>query len=249
MKKTILCLTLVGLIATPAVADLTPSAYEPTLGNLTPTGEGTVGVYNPHPYTPGLYYWTWKCPYTTSDIFHVSFGFHWPFLTSVHVEQAWFGLSYDNSEVTILNMVGAGNFAGGANNFPPPTMWSGPTLNPSFGTVQIGDVLGTGVPLWANPGALSHWIGGSDVWNFVGMDVHVKDVNPDSLVDLLCPSFALLYRTSTTATQVWWTGGVVGENHYGMGVVPEAGSLALLGLGIAALSMGWQRAHRRRCGR
>jgi hypothetical protein len=148
--------------------------YTPTLAPaMSPTGEGTVGVYGYDTvYGPTIYYdfTMLPIPMYPSEIITVTFAFHWPYSTPVWGVQCHGGFVYDNYEMSVLSMVPAGPFVGGANNFPSSATWQGP-FNPTGNTttvwhstmgtvytspggylvrgVQVGSF--AGVPLWNNP--------------------------------------------------------------------------------------------------
>ena len=170
MRKLIAAAVVLGLMAVPAMADLTPSAYTGTVLDLPEVwnGQHTVGVLgeldaNYQIVAPSV-----------SDTITVTFAFHWPvtWYGPLYAMQLQSELVYDNSEVQILSMTAVGGFAGGVNNFPnsvgnPPVIttfhttgsltYTGPTaawwgdFNPTSGFVTLGDFTGTGVPIWQNP--------------------------------------------------------------------------------------------------
>lgn len=244
--RVVLGLLLVGLIAAPAMADLTPSQYNPTLAqNLTPTGEGTVGVYD----GAGGIFLDYKNAAVASDYFVVPFAFHWPYATPIQAIQVWHQIAFDNTEIAIISSAPMGGLTG-ANNFPGPTTWAG--FNVSTGTWYVGDVLGTGVPLWNNPpdihqplsttidGKLD--VAGSGIYPFVQYEVHVKEVVNDSYMDLWVNQFAMLFKFSSADPGTWWTGGAIGSPTYGVGFIPEPASLSLLGVGLLSVGAGvWRR--------
>jgi hypothetical protein len=226
----------------------TPSSYVPQQAtSLTPTGEGTVGVYATYP-GPGIYLDILTLAYP-SDNFVVPFAFHWPYATPVYVIQIWHQFAYDNSEVKVLSMVPAGPFVG-ANNFPGPTTWS--AWDFSEGTWYVGDVLGTGVPLWCNPPSehlpLSttnmgkFTVTGSGIYPFMSVSVHIKSAPSDAYLDMWVNQFALLFKFSSGDPGTWWTAGALGTPTYGIGFIPEPASLSLLGLGLISVGAGvWRR--------
>jgi hypothetical protein len=250
-------LAIMALMAVPATADLSPSTLTPSLNTgLQSTGQGTVGIYA----TGGGIYLDYKTYAEASDLIHLTFAFHWPYVTNVYGVQAQFSFVWDNSEVEVLGMLPAGGF--GPSNFSAisATWWMGP----SSGTLQVGDVLGTGVPLWTNPVGstyttyyggqitpgdtriqLTHMqVVGSGIYPFMQVDLHVKDymVPADSFLDAFVGSFALLFLVTPFSPGTWWTGGAIGAPSYGMGVIPEPASLTLLGLGLASIGAGvWRR--------
>lgn len=264
-------LAIVGLLVSPAWADLTPSSLTPmaATGLDRLEGQGTVGPFAP----PSGIYFSYQVSILPSGTGSVTFAFHWPYATTVYAVQMHSALLYDNNEVAITSTTAQGLFAVGNNNFPSATSWAGTGLNPTAGTWVVGDVLGTGVPLWCNPmptgtaGLIppAPPIAGSGVYPFMKVDFHVKDFDPgDSLLDVMLPSAALLFWLSPSATATYWTagsglmwtttttttptyGGTVTHQHsamYGIDVVPEPGSLGLLLAGAACISGGILRRRR-----
>lgn len=260
-------LAIVGLLVSPAWADLTPSSLTPVAatGMDRLDGQGTVG-----PSGPGGLYLSYQVSILPSGTGSVTFAFHWPYATAVHAVQLHSALQYDNSEVAITGTTAVGIFTA-ADNFPGGVTWTGTGLNPSAGTWQVGDVLGPGVPLWCNapfPPALS-MVSGSGIYPFMKVDFHVKGPDPaDSFLDLIVPSAALLFWMSPSATgATYWTGGGIGYSFttytttytsggitftnthtntyyacHGVDVVPEPGSLGLLLAGAACIGGGiWRR--------
>ena len=198
MRKLIAAFVVLGLMAVPAMADLTPSTFTPQLaGPFHPTGEGTVGIYSNHPTYGPVLLSDVAIIANPSDIITVTFAFHWPAPTWWAI-QFQSELVYDNSEIAILalNTPLAGPFAGGLNNFPGTATLAGPTFNPTTGTITVGDVMGTGVPLWSNPNlfyaqytthtpgtmtftsTLSNYMAplvSSNIYPFMQIQFHVKD--------------------------------------------------------------------------
>lgn len=261
MKKALLLCAMAAFVV-PAMADLDPSAYTPQYRDMGPASGHTIAIYNgfihrggasgypasqttPLVPSPGLWSGTWG-PLCTSDTVHLTFAFHWvfgPVGSPVFAKQFQFSWLWDNSEVETLAMYGAPGIFNGANNFSalPSTWWAGP----SAGTFKVGDVLGTGVPLWCNPLASTgpgRTITWSGIYPFMQVDLHIKGQVPyDALWDVLCPSAALLF-TTVGGTTLWWTGGVLGTWTYGANFVPEPASLSLLGISALAIGGGiWRR--------
>ena len=123
MRKLVLSLALVALVAAPAMADLTPSAYSnpQAATNLEYTGGHTVGVYAPA--GPSIYL-SFKTSAVASDNLSATFAFHWPYSNPLYVIQAWSSLAWDNSEIAIVNTTAAGAFTA-ADNYPSATWWVG----------------------------------------------------------------------------------------------------------------------------
>ena len=257
-------LAVVGLLASPALAGLTPSSLTPTAATgMQPLteGQGCVG-----PYANGNLYMSYQTYILPSGTGSVTFAFHWPFGGApVHAIQLWSSLLYDNSEITITGTTPVGIFTA-ADNFPGATTWTN-TFNPTSGTWKIGDVLGTGVPLWCNaafPPATAT-VGGSGIYPFMKVDFHVKGPCPgDGLLDLVVPSAAMLFWSTPNGTAgTWWTGGGIMYTYFtyttptyghtytgssyacwGVDVVPEPGSLGLLLAGAACIGGGILRRRR-----
>lgn len=249
MRKLVLILAMVGLVASPVLAELAPSSFNPSQRNLGAMSGHTVGIPGVTPYGgPGPIIPYDQLVYAApSDTLIVNFAFHWPYSgSSVSVVQFQSQLVYDNSEVAVVSTTPLGIFAtGGNNNFPGPTTWA-TLFNPSSGTLAIGDVLGTGTPLWQNPAAFGTVVlASSGVYPFMQVELHVKNgLNSDGLLDVVIGQAAMLfYLTYTPGT--YWTAGNIGVTSYGMSVSPEPASLTLLAGGVLALGGGFWRRRRR----
>ena len=228
MRKLIASVVVLGLMAVPAMADLAPSLYTPQLAPaMSPTGEGTVGIYGYDTvYGPVIYYDVLLTDNYPSQLITVTFAFHWPYVTPVWAIQCWGGFVYDNYEMSVMSMVPAGPFVGGANNFPLATTWQS-AFNPTGGMVQAGSF--GGVPLWNNPPFASSTltsqgyihmandqllIEGSGIYPFAQVQFHLKTPYSDGLVDAFYNSFALLFWATPSATgSTYWTAGGIAQVH------------------------------------
>jgi hypothetical protein len=234
-----LALALVGLVASPALADLGPSQYTPTLANLGAQSGHTVGVWDGG---SGIYTNIIQ-PANVSDVFTVEFAFHWPYVTSVNMIQFWSSIVWDSDEIQITGIGPFGVFpAWGAANYDSASFVTFVSGITNVGVVQVGDVLGTGVPLWQNPsGGLSGstLIAGSQVIPFMAVQFHVFNPVDDGYLDLVIGSAAMLFTSGGTT---YWTGGAIGATSYGIAITPEPASLSLLAGGILAIGAGiWRR--------
>jgi len=240
MRKLLGMVAILALVAAPAMAELSSAGVltNPQVANLQPTGEHTVGIYGNHPvYGPVIYYDIIATPVAPSDNIHLTFAFHWPYITYVGSLQVQWQWVYDNSEVQTVHMAGAGAYTG-PNNIPNDAFWP----NPTAGTIVVGDVLGTGVPIFANPAAGVWTNYGSSIYPFMQVDLHVKNVINDGFLDAYVGQFANLF-TIPGYTGTYWTQGNIGQTSFGLLVgAPEPASLALLGLGVAGIGGGiWRR--------
>ena len=225
MKRLLLMLAVVGLLAAPASADL-------KLANLQHMGTGTVGVHSP---ASGIYV-DYKTVAVASDLIHVTFAFHWPYYTAVEAGYIGHNFVYDNSEVQIIGGGAAGPFVTGTwgTSFPP-YLWP----NPSSGTWTIGTLYEDVQGYWTNKVLIE----GSGIYPFFQVDMHVKDVIPDSFLDAIVTNVFVVFLYSSASTGgPWWTGGNISVPAYGMGIIPEPASMTLLAGGLLAIGAGvWRR--------
>lgn len=247
MRKLMALVAVLGLAATPAFAGLTPSSYSPVQANLTHTGGHTVGIYGYFTgYGPGIYSNISFYP-TGTATYSVSFAFHWPYSTPVTGIQMWSQLGWDNDEIQIMNVSapmngGSAGLFGWNNttalNYPTGSFWSGATLT---GTIVVGDVYGTGTPLWANPAFTTAWITGSGIYPFMKVDFRSRGASDNAgFLDLFIGEAALLFDVSGVGH--YWTGGAINSTSYGINVLPEPASLSLLAIGLATTGFGvWRR--------
>jgi len=138
-KRTLMALAMVGMVASPALADLlVPNGV---LNPAHPVGAGTIGiagasvngsaVVSPGFLSGGVASQV-SIPATTSDTIMVTFAFHWPF--SQYYARPYLGvqfqnkLVYDNHEVQVLGANAVGGYT--SVNFAGSLM----TANPSSAT-------------------------------------------------------------------------------------------------------------------
>jgi hypothetical protein len=256
MRKALGILAVLGLVAAPVMADLMPSDLTPQYKSLNPIPGGHGSVF-PGYYTAGssfvyVYGANSEIYAEPSDLITVTFAFHWPYATGVTGIQFQSSLVYDNNEVAVVSTAPPvkGPFAGKVNNYPPPTTtgthfaWS--QGNPSAGTWTVGDVLGTGVPLFiGHPSTGSVAISGSGIYPFMQVVLHVKDdVRVDGMADIVIGSAALLFWFPGGPTTYWTSGGGMTPS-WGEDIIPEPASLSLLGVGVVAIGAGvWRRRRR-----
>lgn len=236
MRRLVLALALVGLVASPALAGLAPSSYSPTMADLGERNGHTVGIYD----GAGGIYTNIIQPANVSDVFTVEFAFHWPYVTSVNMIQFWSAIVWDTDEIQITSALPFG--AWNANNYDGTSFQTFVSGLVNTGVVKVGDVLGTGVPLWQNPlGGLSSstLVAGSQVVPFMQVQFHVHNPVDDGYLDLFIGSAAMLF---TSLGSTYWTGGAIGVPSYGIAITPEPASLSLLAGGLLAVGAGiWRR--------
>ena len=243
MRKTLLVMALVGLLATPAMADFGSIGPGPTMQN----------VFN---YAPT------SAVYTTTWYFHIDpLVFPGPLSVDfLHYQFVW-----DMDEVTILNIAGAGMFAAMPNNVA--SLISFVTGNYSTGThgAQSGTFGGTaisGTPTF--PGVPNSFtLSPSVYYPFLQVQYHVKapvfdfyyDVRLD-WIDIYGGFFSTLgspqvihsagtswstYYTVTPILYTWtlYTSAIRDANVL---IQPEPASAALLAGGLLAIGGGiWRR--------
>jgi hypothetical protein len=234
-----LALALVGLVASPALAGLTPSDYlSPKAANLAGAGH-TVGVWDGGTgiYTDVI------VPANASDVFTVEFAFHWPYSLSVIMIQLQTGIAWDANELQITGIGPSAGFNWGAANYAGATSFFSQLTPSSQNTSGIVGVNG----MWQNPGgglAGSTTIAGSQVIPFLAVQFHVINPIDDGYLDFFVNSAkALWWYTSLTGTgNTYATGGHINDVSYGVAVTPEPASLSLLAGGILAIGAGiWRR--------
>jgi hypothetical protein len=225
MKKLLLILALVGLMAGPATADLHESGKLAT--GLQHTGTGTVGISD----GAGGIYLSYKTTAVASDIIMLDFAFHWPYATTVYVGFLGHNFVWDSSEVQVI----------GASSIAPWAAYNytaGSFPNFTSGTWTLATLYEDFPGYWTNTFPLP----GSAVVPFMHVTLHVKDVIADSYLDVIISTFHAHFALTPNSSGGWWTGGAIGAPAYGMGVVPEPASMTLLAGGLLAIGAGvWRR--------
>jgi hypothetical protein len=244
MKK-LVGLLILGLVAAPAMADWAGNNGLDKQGMVPVAPHGSAGVYGLHTTAGPVIYLDFKMPAAYTDTILVTFGAHWPYITSVTGAWLSWTLVYDNSEVEIVNLGTAfgGQFGGGqilVSTWPAP--------NPSAGIMALaGYVTATVTP---------HLLTGSGVFPFLQVQFHVKDAIEDSANDMWMATVKnwashIFPGAYPPYTSYWWTNRLADTGlsatrpwlaSHGFDVTPEPASMLLLLAGVAGVGGGiWRR--------
>jgi len=198
MKKALGILAVLGLVAAPAMADLSSGLMtNPQLANLAPipAGHGSVGAWRPIYYTGyGTYYGIYgqsEIYAAPSDLVTVTFAFHWPFTEAVLGRQLWTSLQWDNSEVEVVSVTPVGVWAG-TNIYTTQH-----TIHLGYSTIGHTSLSGTGTvfvttdtflfpdPFWTGPSS-----GTITVGDVLGTTAHAYPLwqNPTSITTYVAGS-------------------------------------------------------------